>query len=65
MCCINEPSDHRRSDLAMKSTSQQDGGTFGERAPWGSLANIFNGSLEKQSLTLFPVYYDYFSNLDI
>jgi hypothetical protein len=25
---------------------------------------IFNGSLEKQSLTLFPVYYDNFSNLD-
>ena len=48
MCCINEPLDHRHSDLAMKSTSQQDGGTFGERAPWGSLANIFSGSLEKQ-----------------
>jgi hypothetical protein len=25
---------------------------------------FFSGSLEKQSLTLFPVYYDNFSNLD-
>jgi hypothetical protein len=28
------------------------------------IKQIFNGSLEKQSLTLFPVYYDNFSNLD-
>jgi hypothetical protein len=43
---------------------QQDGGTFGERAHCGSLQICFSGSLEKQSLTLFPVYYDNFSNLD-
>ena len=28
------------------------------------IKHIFSGSLEKQSLTLFPVYYDNFSNLD-
>ena len=26
---------------------------------------MFSGSLEKQSLKLFPVYYDNFSNFDI
>jgi hypothetical protein len=28
------------------------------------IKQMFSGSLEKQSLTLFPVYYDNFSNLD-
>jgi hypothetical protein len=28
------------------------------------IKKFFSGSLEKQSLTLFPVYYDNFSNLD-
>ena len=29
------------------------------------IKQILSGSLEKQSLTLFPVYYDNFSNLEI
>jgi hypothetical protein len=28
------------------------------------IKQFFSGSLEKQSLTLFPVYYENFSNLD-
>ena len=29
------------------------------------IKQMFSGSLEKQSLKLFPVYYDNFSNFDI